>query len=623
MKTVYKRIIIIFILFSLILVFSGILLYNTYQGLGREMIRRTALLIGDSVSEILANAADRDLESLTPHEKSSLRRLMRSLTSEEGNIIHILLISDKMRILLSSDRSVEGREYTSPEELKNLQGNAPKVIRKTWNDSVRVVDVILPLMREKNAVHGYLRLVLSQKEIQNVFGDIFYLFVPLGLVMALLIGFSIYLVSRAYTKPLETIETMAENIAQGDYSYRINYEGQDEFTDTFSRIDASLEKVNVMQASYKKTERRINALMQAVDESIILLDAKRAVSDYNEVAVDLFQCPVEMLFESHFQQIIAMNKELDELIARSFEREENVFGHELNLWLPDGRHVLSRVTTFILHDENQVSGMLLTIKDQKLLNELQNNLQRSMKFGVIASLASSISHEIKNPLSSMAIHAEILHMRLEEMELENKEAIDKSLNVLQNEVKRLNRIINQFFNLARVKKTDLNAIHINTVLEDVITLVHQQAIERNIKIEKALDPAVERIYGDPDQLKQVFLNIVLNAFQAIHNTGTVRIATRMDAGQLLVEIEDDGCGMPPEVQERLFELYFTTKHDGGGIGMAICRNIVEAHEGQIDFKSVEKKGTTFYIRLPRMSQTTQINIAALRRPSLSSSGTAR
>ncbi|HED10860.1 MAG TPA: methyl-accepting chemotaxis protein, partial [Caldithrix abyssi] len=360
MKTVYKRIILTLILFIMILTFAGVLIYNTYQDLGKDLIRRTALLIGDSVSDILANAADKDLESLTPGEKRRLRRLMRSLTSEEGNIIHILLISDKMRILLSSDRAVEGREYTSPEELKNLQGNQPKVITKTWDDSIRVVDVILPLMREKNAVHGYLRLVLSQKEIQNVFGDMFYIFVPIGLVMLLLIGFSIYFISRAYTKPLESIEAMAENIAQGDYSYRINYERKDEFTDTFSRIDKSLEQVNVMKESYKKTEKRIHALMQAVDESIILLDAGGDVVGYNEVAVELFQCPVEMLFESHFHQIKQMNTELQALVERSFKNEQNAFGHELNLWLPDGRNVLARVTTFLLREENAVSGMLLT-----------------------------------------------------------------------------------------------------------------------------------------------------------------------------------------------------------------------------------------------------------------------
>ncbi|MCB0281990.1 MAG: HAMP domain-containing protein [Calditrichaeota bacterium] len=617
MKLIYKRIFLALGLFIIAVSLSGYLIYKTYESLGEDLVRRTALLIADSVNEVLANATDKNLESLTNSEKRSLRRLMSSLTSEEGNIIHILLISDKMRILLSSDRSVEGREYTTPEELANLQGDQPKVITKIWSDSIRVVDVIIPLKNSENYVYSYLRLVLSQKGIQNFFADISVIFIPLVIVFGLLIVFTIYFISRAYAKPLESIEQMAQNIASGDYSYRINYERKDEFTDTFSAIDKSLEKVSVLSEGYKKAEKRINALLQVVDESIILLDHNKEIISYNEACVELFQCPVEILFESHFRQIQLLNQDLKNLITNVYDNEKNIVAREMILWMPDGRDVLARVTTFVFKENDKLNGVLLTIKDQKLINELQRNLQRSMKFGVIANLASSISHEIKNPLSSMAIHAEILNVRFQEMEIENRDVIEKSLDVLQNEVKRLNRIISQFFNLARVKKTDLNLININKVIEDVITLVQQQAIERNIKINLSLNNEVDHVYGDPDQLKQVFLNIILNAFQAIHHNGQTDIRTRQEGSSILVEIEDNGAGMSHEVKERLFELYFTTKHDGGGIGMAICKNIVEAHEGKITFDSTEGKGTIFTIALPRKDKTTQINIKPAKNASTS------
>jgi two-component system, sporulation sensor kinase E len=613
MRLIYKRIFLALGLFAIAVFFSGYLIYKTYEGLGEDLVRRTALLIGDSINEVLANATDKNLEALTAKEKRTVRRLMRSLTSEAGNIIHILLINDKMRILLSSDQKVEGREYTSPEELANLQGDQPKVITKAWGDSIRVVDVILPLKSEEEYVYGYLRLVLSQKGIQHFFADISFIFVPLVLVFALLIGFTIYFISRAYTKPLQSIEQMAENLTAGDFDYRINYEERDEFTETFSSINKSLEKVSVLNESYKKAEKRINALLQVVDESIIILDQKKEVISYNEAAVELFQCPIELIFESHFKQVQNMNQELKKLVDTMFENENNVTAREMILWLPDGRDVLARVSSFVFKEEGKLSGVLLTIKDQKLINELQRNLQRSMKFGVIANLASSISHEIKNPLSSMAIHAEILNVSLQDMELENKEMVNKSLDVIQTEVKRLNRIISQFFNLARVKKMDLILINVNTVIEDVLTLVAQQAIERNINIETDLCESVERVYGDADQLKQVILNIILNAFQAIHHGGNTVIRTRQEAASVFIEIEDDGSGMSYDTQERLFELYYTTKHDGGGIGMSICKNIVEAHEGKISFESIVEKGTTFYIELPRKDRTQQLEIAATKK----------
>ncbi len=604
MKLVYKRIVLALGLFAFAILFSGYMIYNAYEGLGEDIVRRTALLIGDSVNEVLANAADENLESLTNTEKRTVRRLMRSLTSEAGNIIHILLINDKMRILLSSDPSIEGREYTSPEELANLQGDQPKVITKSWADDVRVVDVILPLKSEENFVYGYLRLVLSQKGIQNFYSDISVIFIPMAVVFAMLIGFTVYFISRAYSKPLESIEKMAENLSAGDFDYRIDYAKKDEFTDTFSQINKSLEKVSVMSEGYKKAEKRINALLQAVDESIILLDQKKGVSSYNDSAVELFQCPVQTMFEKHFEQILNLNSELKNVVRDSFETEENFHAREIILWMPDGTDILARVSTFVFKEEKKLSGLLLTIKDQKSINELQKNLQRSMKFGVVANLASSISHEIKNPLSSLAIHAEILNVRLKELKTSNSEVLDKSLSVLQNEVKRLNRIISQFFNLVRIKKADLNQININTLINDILELIGQQAIERAITIETDLSKTLERIYGDPDQLKQVFLNIILNAFQAIDHEGTTKIKTHQDGSKVVIEISDDGGGMSKGIQERIFELYFTTKKDGGGIGMSICKNIIEAHEGKISFESILEKGTTFFIELPHKDQTT-------------------
>jgi nitrogen fixation/metabolism regulation signal transduction histidine kinase len=610
MKFIYKRIFLALGLFAVAIFFSGYLIYKTYENLGEDLVRRTALLMGASVSEVLANAADKNLESLTRSEKNAVRRLMRSLTSEEGNIIHILLINDKMRILLSSDRNVEGREYTSPEELANLQGDQPKVITKTWSDSIQVVDVILPLKGEQDYVYGYLRLVLSQRGILTFFSDFSEIFIPLAIVIALLISFTIFFIARAYSKPLESIELMAENLTAGDFNYRINYERKDEFTDTFTRINKSLEKVSVLSESYKKAEKRIHALLQVVEESIILLDQKKRITSYNDAAIELFQCPVQTDFERHFGKIQTINPELKKLVLNVFQNEENIHAKEMILWMPDGSDVLARVSTFVFKEDGKLNGVLFTIKDQKLINELQRNLQRSMKFGVIANLASSISHELKNPLSSMAIHIEILNVRLKEFDLQNKDVLDKSLNVLQNEVKRLNRIISQFFNLARIKKTDLSLISINTILEEVLTLVSQQAIERNIKIETQLEENLEKVYGDPDQLKQVFLNIILNAFQAIHHEGITRIRTMQKSKNIVIDIEDNGSGMPADVQERLFELYFTTKHDGGGIGMSICKNIIEAHEGNITFESLVDKGTTFHIELPRKDHTKTLKAMA-------------
>ena len=257
-----------------------------------------------------------------------------------------------------------------------------------------------------------------------------------------------------------------------------------------------------------------------------------------------------------------------------------------------------------LKEENMIQGAVLTFKDLHLINELENNLLRSMKYGVITNLASSISHEIKNPLSAMALHAEILEGRLKKVEFDQKSQVMHSLETLQSESRRLNRIIQQFLTLARPAKLELNLINLNKVIEEVLELVHQQAQEDGISLTSDLDPTLGVIYGDEDQLKQVILNIILNAFSATDAGGRVEVTSHMSADRISVLIRDTGRGIPEEIREKIFDLYFTTKKDGGGVGLSVCQNIIKAHDGQIDFESEPGKGTLFIISLPKKDPTT-------------------
>ncbi|TFG96022.1 MAG: hypothetical protein E4H13_12675, partial [Calditrichales bacterium] len=257
-----------------------------------------------------------------------------------------------------------------------------------------------------------------------------------------------------------------------------------------------------------------------------------------------------------------------------------------------------------LKEEDVLHGAVLTFKDLNLVHELENNLLRSMKFGVITNLASSISHEIKNPLSAMALHAEILEGRIKKLDMEGKSQVLQSVQTLQSESARLSRIIEQFLTLARPTKPELNLIDMNKIIAEVIILVRQQAQENNINLSSELDSGIGIIYGDEDQLKQVVLNILLNAFAALTNGGDVEVKSRAEYEKVIISIRDTGIGISESIQKKIFDLYFTTKKDGGGVGLAICKNIVTAHDGKLFYETNEGKGTTFFISLPTKDPTT-------------------
>ena len=158
--------------------------------------------------------------------------------------------------------------------------------------------------------------------------------------------------------------------------------------------------------------------------------------------------------------------------------------------------------------------------------------------------------------------------------------------------------------MARAKPADLTLIRINSILEDVLALVQQQAIERNIQIEDELDDNIDFIYGDPDQLKQVFLNIVKNSFEAMNEGGKLIIKTHFKAepapGWVEVVFADNGPGIKKENLPSLFQPFFTTKLRGTGLGLALCRRIIaERHNGKIFIESEEGKGTIVKLELPK------------------------
>ncbi|NOX87727.1 MAG: hypothetical protein GXO77_01790 [Calditrichaeota bacterium] len=422
---------------------------------------------------------------------------------------------------------------------------------------------------------------------------------PLLLNLTLLLILILFVTYHSFKKPLASVRNLAEHLNAGDYQYRVQYKGKDEFTDTFIRLNRSLERMGMINESYQKKEKNIQNLFEALEESILVLDSELRLNTFNPAVERLFKCPPSESFPDYFSRILEENMELREVIHRSRSMPEETLSNELMIWLTDDRELHVNVTIQKLAE----GGFLLMFKDLTRVKELQNNLLRSMKFGIIANLVSSISHEIRNPLSAVGIHTEILSNRLKKEYPDLDPKLKRSLRIIQNEIKRIHRIHTQFFNLARKRDLKLSTLKPNALVEDVIQLVQHHALEQQINLRSTLDDSIDFIYGDADQIKQVLLNVVLNAFQAVEKGGDVHIKTSQDQNKVYIDIRDNGKGIPPEIGDRIFDLYFTTKKDGGGIGLALCKKIIEAHEGQIRYRSKVGQGTIFTISFPKKYQS--------------------
>jgi signal transduction histidine kinase len=235
------------------------------------------------------------------------------------------------------------------------------------------------------------------------------------------------------------------------------------------------------------------------------------------------------------------------------------------------------------------------------LEDTQRQLFQSEKLAALGKLSAGIAHEIRNPLTSIKI---LIHSLVDEMA--TAASREKDLAVIETEIERVNKIIKQFLDFARPRPPSLEPRDVRKVLEETIALVVYEMEAQGVLLKREDDPALPPVPMDGEQMKQVFLNLLLNAIQAMPQGGKLKVATAVQRhsggthGSPVVTItfQDSGEGIAEEIQSRIFEPFFSTKEEGIGLGLPIAQRIIEEHGGEIKLESTLGKGTTFYITLP-------------------------
>ncbi len=237
----------------------------------------------------------------------------------------------------------------------------------------------------------------------------------------------------------------------------------------------------------------------------------------------------------------------------------------------------------------------------KELTEMQAHLIQSEKLASLGKLAAGIAHEINNPLGGVLIYS---HLLLEDTDKNSPHY--ENLKKIVKETSRCKDIVKGLLEFARPKEPKMSLVNINEIVERSLSIMERQALFQNIKIKKSYVSNLPKIVADSAQLQQVFVNIIINAAEAMNGNGILTLSTSLNGDGTFIEIKfsDTGHGIEEEDQKRLFEPFFTTKEvgKGTGLGLAISYSIIQKHQGTIEVKSEVGKGSTFKVRLPVMSE---------------------
>lgn len=361
----------------------------------------------------------------------------------------------------------------------------------------------------------------------------------------------------------------------------------------------------IVSRAYLSSERNLEEakvlsadILESMDIGVITTDNQGNISSINTVGRQLMAISNPESSESFASQAPG-SQLLAEVYRDACRWISHPRDHEYRVDCNGQRRILRASGTMLRNRDQEQIGMVIQIRDvtdSVLIEERLRRMERHMGLG---SLAAGLQHEIKNPLNALSLHIQLLGERLQK-ESEDPE-INEMLDILYTEVKRIAAVLDGFQNYASIHEIGRTSVDVASLIDKLIRLLRPEAEQKKISLEFAVPPQQPLlIQADPAQLEQVLLNLALNAMAAMPNGGAVRFAVSIEPQSIRLDISDTGYGIPPEIQSRIFDPYFTTRSDGTGMGLALSDKIVRQHDGRIDFQT-SASGTTFSVHLPRNS----------------------
>jgi len=371
----------------------------------------------------------------------------------------------------------------------------------------------------------------------------------------------------------------------------------------YSEVKQKIQELEAANLGLRIKTTELQAVFDSISDGVVIYDHNGCIQHRNHVCPRLF--PSETIVGRSCRELFhpdTIHSPENCPVEKALSGESMQISFTSTKENGDNRYF--DVTATPIEDSKERLRALVFIRDvtEKRLNELQ--LMQAEKMSGIGMLAAGVAHEINNPLTSVAGYAEALLRRFRgESELIDDIRLTdfkKYLEVIIRETYRCKGIIDSLLSFSRKSEGSIGLVDLNQVLSEVLELIRHKARIDKIEIRESLQPELPIIKGDAAGLRQVFMNLTMNALQAMEGPGLLVIESFGRNGTVTASISDNGCGISPAVMDHIWDPFFTTKDldRGVGLGLAVTYNIIKAHNGEIRVESTQGKGSKFTVRLP-------------------------
>ncbi len=374
-------------------------------------------------------------------------------------------------------------------------------------------------------------------------------------------------------------------------------------------IDRLGMQIRTTEAEYTALQSNLDRMLDALRDGVLLFAADgRAVMVSDAVAHFLdgaegAEVSHDAMVGRRAEEIFAPETALGVAMRRAFAGGAPTLVE--TVVLEDGRRIQLSADQIRHGSGKGDMGTLVTLRDIESAIKLEQELEVSRRLMAIGRLTAGVGHEVKNPINAMVLHLELLRAKLEADGGQVANGAQRHVEILSGEMQRLDRVVQTLADFTRPLDLHLATQDLQKIVKSVVELTGAEMAENKVRVELTLPPGAMTVRVDADLIRQAMLNLLLNAMQAMPGGGLIQVLLRRDGQSAVLEITDEGEGIPPELLPRIFDLYFTTKPSGTGIGLAITYRILQMHGGALEVRSslsstsvALPRGTTFTLRLP-------------------------
>jgi len=525
-------------------------------------------------------------------EDDGLNTLLQSILAYSYTIYDAGITDVEGRAIVHTDTSLVGSRLERRDNYSALlSANFFRQLQLIYGPP-HVYDLYVPIKRGVDQRFGFIRVGISTVFLKNELTPQLNRALTYSAVAILLSLALAAVVSNIVLRPLAAIGRRLDQMTAEvpDSQPLPDLRRVDEFGLVNTKIDRLGRQIRDVKEVFTTLKGDVDQVMGSLQEGVMLFTSENYVVLVSASAERFLGRSRDETLGKSVEEIFTDANKLGRIVLDAFALHQGIPQREIEL--ENGRRI--QLALEFISEPGQRIGALLKMRDAESVRRLEDELEISQRMAAIGRLTSGVAHEVKNPINAIVVHLELLREKMRTPDGDS----GRHMDIIGNEIHRLDRVVKTLADFNRPIEPRFISLDLRRLVEDVTLLAAPDAERNGVKIES--DPGMVSlpVKADSDLLKQALLNVVLNGVQSMESGGTLALAARSDESSATIEVRDQGKGIAPEIRDKVFNLFFTTKQHGTGIGLAMSYRVMQMHGGSLSFDSAVGKGTVFRLTLP-------------------------